>query len=115
MKKLLTSFLSYIFLFFVLPALCTVVPKKVQETVSNEENNTNDEVNVAENNTSNEESTSDQYDYQKYKTIKLLHSATGDVEESIMPVAKLGLVKKIDWQNGRLMKLKVIGTKYWRQ
>ena len=81
MKKFLTYFLSFIILFFVLPALCTVVPKKVQETVSNEENNTNDEVNVAENNTSNEESTSDQYDYQKYKTIKLLHSATGDVEE----------------------------------
>ena len=81
MKKVLLYILGFILLFFVFPAICTITPEKakIQETGSNEQNM------IEEGNTSNNDemqsTAENQYDYEKYKTIKLLHVVTGEVEE----------------------------------
>lgn len=74
MKKILIYILSFIIIFFVFPVICTISPKKenIKETTANETETTmgdNEQVQQAD------------YDYQKYKTIKLLHSESGQVEE----------------------------------
>ena len=73
MKKILIYILSFIILFFVFPAICTITPKKekMQETATNETKEEGQNTQIQEAN----------YDYQKYKTIKLLHNETGQVEE----------------------------------
>lgn len=75
MKKALIYFCSFILIFFVLPAICTTTAKKeeAKETVSE---NTNMEEESKENKI--EEA---KYDYEKYKTIKLLHTKTSEIEE----------------------------------
>ena len=79
MKKIITYIASFILLFFVVPALCTITPEKenIQETASDLQNK------KEENDIQSEKTVQDekQYDYQKYKTVKLLHSETGQVEE----------------------------------
>ena len=69
MKKILIYFLCFIILFFVFPVICTNTQERVQETLANEDVPIKDK----------EEKT--EYEYQKYKTIKLLHSETGQIEE----------------------------------
>jgi len=77
MKKVLLYFLSFLFIFFILPALFTNVNLKVN---SNDENNI-----IAKTNEEDEEENSQQkdieYNYEKYETIKLLHKASGEVAE----------------------------------
>lgn len=65
MKKMLIYFVGFLIIFFIVPIICTVTPKKenIQETVSSE--------NIEE----------PQYEYKKYGTIKLLHSSTNEAEE----------------------------------
>ena len=79
MKKIITYIASFILLFFVVPALCTITPEKenIQETASDLKNK------KEENDIQSEKTVQDekQYDYQKYKRVKLLHSETGQVEE----------------------------------
>lgn len=72
MKKALIYFFSFILVFFLLPAICTVTPKseKAQETLAKE-----NQVQVEAN------KTEEKYDYQKYKTIKILHTKTSEIEE----------------------------------
>lgn len=67
---MLIYFCAFLIIFFIVPAICTITPskEKVQETVATTEQNV-------------EPVEEQEYDYQKYKTIKLLHSATGQVEE----------------------------------
>ena len=74
MRKILIYFGGFLLVFFIIPAICTITPNReeIQEvgvttdpSVENNEQATNEE----------------QYDYQKYKTIKLLHTSTGQVEE----------------------------------
>lgn len=72
MKKILIYISTFIMLFFIIPVICTITPKKEEPTIANEDNNTNEQ------NITKEEP---QYDYQKYKTIKLLHSNSGQIEE----------------------------------
>lgn len=69
MKKILTYFLCFIILFFIFPVICTNTkkPEEVQETIANEKPSIPKE--------------QEQTEYQKYKTIKLLHTETGQVEE----------------------------------
>lgn len=76
MKKVLIYIASFILLFFIFPAICTITPsKEVSQEIS-------DNTNEATENQIQEEKTSEvNYDYQKYKTIKLLHTDTGKVEE----------------------------------
>lgn len=77
MKKILIYFLGFMIIFFIIPVICTTTPKKIQETVS--------EVNaITQNNiegTKSEETKQVSYDYTKYKTIKLLHTENQEIEE----------------------------------
>ena len=73
MKKVLIYFSTFLMLFFIVPAICTITPKreKLQETVATTEPTKEQE----------EVRQTEEYDYQKYKTIKLLHPETAQVEE----------------------------------
>ena len=63
-------------LFFVLPAIFTVTPSKnpVKETVATTEK-------TPENQDNPQQTEQQEYDNQKYKTIKLLHPSSNEVEE----------------------------------
>ena len=68
MRKILIYFTGFFIIFFIIPVICTVTHKKeeqVQETVAETENTQIQE----------------EYNYEKYKTIKLLHSETMQIEE----------------------------------
>ena len=74
MKKMLLYILSFIILFFILPIIFTITPKaETEEVVSNIENVTQEQPE--------QEAETTTYDYQKYKTIKLFHSGSGQIEE----------------------------------
>ena len=74
MKKMLLYILSFIILFFILPIIFTITPKaETEEVVSNIENVTQEQPEP--------EAETITYDYQKYKTIKLFHSGSGQIEE----------------------------------
>lgn len=73
MKKFFIYFLGFVIVFFIAPAICTVTPctvtpKEIQET-------------VAVQNEKEESSDGDTQNYEDSKTIKLLHSETGQIEE----------------------------------
>lgn len=72
MRKILIYILCFVILFFIFPVICTITPKteKTQDTLS--ETKTEEQP---------QENQNIKYDYQKYKTIKLLHSSTGQIEE----------------------------------
>lgn len=68
MRKILIYFTGFFIIFFIIPVICTVPHKKqeqVQETIAETENTQKQ----------------DEYNYEKYKTIKLLHSETMQIEE----------------------------------
>ena len=69
MKKFFIYFFSFLFICFILPALLT----KLEIPTSSEENGADEE--------SKEESINNEYTYNKYGTIKLLHTKTNEVEE----------------------------------
>lgn len=78
MKKLFIYFLIFIFICFIIPAICTKTTSK--ETVSKEvtlENKTQNISNINEN----IQQDNKQYNYTKYGTIKLLHIANNQIEE----------------------------------
>ena len=78
MKKMLIYSCAFILIFFMLPAICTMTPKEQLKEVNS--NNIEEEKNNYE--TKNKENTSvSEYNYEKYKTIRLLHTATNEVEE----------------------------------
>jgi len=68
MKKILIYFGGFLMLFFIIPAICTITPNREpkQPTVSNQDT---------------EPVTSNEYEYEKYKTIKLLHHESAQIEE----------------------------------
>ena len=68
MKKMVMYLFSFIIVCFILPALLT----KQNISSGADINETKEEI---------QEDTKQEYDYQKYGTIKLLHSKTGEVEE----------------------------------
>ena len=69
MKKIFIYFFSFLFICFILPALLT----KLEIPTSSEE--------VGADGESKEESINNEYTYNKYGTIKLLHTKTNEVEE----------------------------------
>ncbi len=73
-KKVVICFVSFIFICFILPGLLTIQKKEVISEVDNIENieNTNPQIQAEENKP---------YEYNKYATIRLLHTKTGEVEE----------------------------------
>ena len=82
MRKILIYFVGFLMLFFIIPAICTVTPAKetMQEVGASTDEGTQTKVDGEQQ--ENEPNTNEeQYDYQKYKTIKLLHTSTNEVEE----------------------------------
>ena len=72
MKKILLYFIGFLTILFIIPVICTIVPQNnnIEEVVANEENEK-----------LNKENNKKQYEYNKYGTIKLLHSKTNQIEE----------------------------------
>ena len=70
LKKKIIYFLIFVFICFILPGLLTITSNKDKEVINS---------NVVEENT--QSSNNEEYNYNKYGTIKLLHSKTGEVEE----------------------------------
>ena len=69
LKKIFIYFFAFLFICFILPALLT----KLEIPTSSEENGADEE--------SEEEGINNEYTYNKYGTIKLLHTKTNEVEE----------------------------------
>ena len=81
MRKILIYFAGFIILFFIIPAICTETPEK-QETFAQTEQIEQSEQNGDEVSSSEQQQkTEDQYDYKKFKTIKLLHTSNNEIEE----------------------------------
>ena len=77
MRKFLLYSSAFIMLFFIFPAICTITTKDETYEVNAEETKQVEETPTQQQ----EEQISEKYDYQKYKTIKLLHIDTNEVEE----------------------------------
>lgn len=75
MKKVLLYLLSFILIYFIMPALLT---RRTASTVAQESNNLYDQQNVEK--IDNQEDVSN-YEYSKYGTITLLHKKTGETEQ----------------------------------
>jgi len=72
-KNILIYFCGFVIVFFIAPAICTVTPpQKTEEVIAN--------ANPSSENVTNEQSNSNS-DTGSKRTIKLLHSSTGEVEE----------------------------------
>ena len=79
MKRFFLYFCGFILVFFIAPAICTATPKKEQEPTVDTIAEQNEEKNG---NTQNNETISSTFSTQQdNRTIKLLHSKTGNVEE----------------------------------
>lgn len=94
MKKILIYFISFIFVCFMLPALCTQSLEPANASTSNNINNEEeiianmnkdeDESNQHEENkekNEQEQNEKQNYDYREYSTIKLFHIESGEIEE----------------------------------
>lgn len=77
MKKFLIYLLSFILIIFIIPALLT---KRTTTTSSKEENNNQKTINQDEKQTT-ETNSKNEYNYNQYGTISLLHKKTGEVEQ----------------------------------
>lgn len=77
MKKFLIYLLSFILIIFIIPALLT---KKTTTTSSKEENNNQTTINQDEKKTT-ETNSKNEYNYNQYGTISLLHKKNGEVEQ----------------------------------
>ena len=71
MRKILIYFCAFLLVFFIIPVMCTVTQSKEENLKQT----------LAITDVQEEQIVNEQYDYQKYKTIKLLHLENGQVEE----------------------------------
>lgn len=88
MKKILTYFMGFVFICFILPAICT---KTVNVDNSNATSRKNEKTEIQnnemqeniENEGQNQEKTptATTHDYREYNTIRLLHTESGEIEE----------------------------------
>lgn len=80
MRKILIYFAGFLMLFFIIPAICTVTPNK-EET--QDAGATTEQSSVSSENIEQEDgqNSNEEYNYEKYKTIKLLHPETSQIEE----------------------------------
>ncbi len=84
MKKILTYFVAFIFIFFILPAICTKTlnVSSTNEIIKQEDSsNTENEPQDNAKNSQEETPITSTYDYRQYNTIKLLHTSSGEIEE----------------------------------
>ena len=82
MKKFFLYFLGFVIVFFIAPAICTVTPSKAQEVVETA-NSPNNQEETQENNVAEPTTTKagENQNDNNSRTIKLLHSTTGQIEE----------------------------------
>lgn len=80
MKKFLIYFFGFVIVFFIAPAICTVTPRNTQETIATE-NKQEIESTVRESEQLQVKEDTNQQSDSASKTIKLLHSETGQIEE----------------------------------
>ena len=96
MKKFFIYFLGFAIIFFIAPAICTVTQSKAQEVVgtANSSNNQEEtqENNVVESTTTNAEENQQSQKDNNSRTIKLLHSTTGQIEEMDLDEYLYGVV-----------------------
>lgn len=76
MKKIFKYLIIFIFIIFIIPSICT--KKRQGFSIGNEKSN--QEINNIEQKDVQEV----EYNYNKYSTIKLLHSTTGIIDEITM-------------------------------
>ena len=94
MKKVILYFIGFIFICFILPAVCTT-PFKIENLSSTVEENT---VNIENKAVEEQEQREDQnknatnYDYGEHTTIKLFHLETGEMEELLLDEYLYGVV-----------------------
>lgn len=85
MKKILIYFISFTFVCFILPALCTQSLEIANTNTSNYEKehlaNTNEEENESNQQEENQEKNNENYDYREYSTIRLFHIESGQINE----------------------------------
>lgn len=82
MKRILTYFAGFIFICFILPAICTKTFNVNNQEITDKENNEssqNNQQNIEEQKEDTSSATT--YNYGQYNTIKLLHTANGEIEE----------------------------------
>lgn len=119
MKKILLYLISFIFIFFIIPSLLT---KRTISTETAEEINSNTQEN-AENETQNNETTNNQetsttqenYQYNKYGTISLLHKKTGEVQQVKIDEYLCNVVSAempADYQNEALKAQSIVARTY---
>ena len=114
MKKILTYFIGFIFICFILPAICTktlnvdssntIAKENIGQSTegtgqSGEDSEQNGESieQKQESENNNEQSQGETssiatYDYREYNTIKLLHTASGEIEELLLDEYLCGVV-----------------------
>lgn len=75
MRKIFIYFIAFFMLFFITPAICTITPKKeeIKDAVAMNNETSGSNTNLQE--------IEEPYNYDKYKTIKLLHTDNGNTEE----------------------------------
>lgn len=95
MKKILTYFIGFIFVCFILPAICTQT-LNVNNTniVDNEKQiqNTEEIIDAEGEQNQKEILTAEGYNYNEYKTIKLLHLEDGKIDEILLDEYLYGVV-----------------------
>ncbi|MCI8273429.1 MAG: stage II sporulation protein D [Clostridia bacterium] len=79
MKKTISYFLGFMFLFFVIPVVCSIPQNTKSENEQTTEVSATEQQNVSEDKPEQEQVK--KYDYEKYKTIRLLHTESNQVEE----------------------------------
>lgn len=81
MKKILTYFAGFIFVCFILPAICTKTLNVDNLNTVAKENETQIQTNPEQNEEENASTDSTKYNYGQYSMIKLLHTGNGEIEE----------------------------------
>ena len=105
MKKILAYFAGFIFICFILPAICTktlkvdnlnTIAKENTESEEGTEQNNQEQNSEAQNkeiqNSEEEKQTATAYDYNEYSTIKLLHTESAEIEELYLDDYLYGVV-----------------------
>lgn len=106
MKKILIFLSGFLLIFFIIPAICTITPvnEKEQEVIATIDVNKNTEIQE-----------DIEYDYQKYKKIRLLHKDTSQVDELNIDEYLYGVVSSempVNFENEALKAQAIVARTY---
>lgn len=106
MKKILIFLSGFLLIFFIIPAICTITPvnEKEKEVIATIDVNENTEIQE-----------DIEYDYQKYKTIRLLHKDTSQVDELNIDEYLYGVVSSempVNFENEALKAQAIVARTY---